>query len=67
MRLTDISGHVAHFSTIALNLVQVQEAFRLKDRDFKQIVLNAVDYTFTNEETKAVLRERIQMKLQNIQ
>lgn len=54
-------------SNATQEFVLLQEAFRLKDRDFKQIVLNAVDYTFTNEETKAVLRERIQMKLQNIQ
>jgi hypothetical protein len=41
----------------------VQDAFGLKSRDFKEIVLNAVGYIFTNEETKTILRERLRAKL----
>jgi len=44
----------------------VQEAFALKTRDFKDIVLNAVDFTFTNEETKSILKKRIQAQLSEI-
>jgi hypothetical protein len=45
---------------------KVQEAFGLNSRDFKGIVLNAVDYVFTNEETKTILRERLRAKLKKI-
>jgi len=38
----------------------------LKSRDFKDIVVKAVDYTFTNEETKKILKKRIQAQLSEI-
>mmetsp|Transcript_5312 Transcript_5312/g.8156 ORF Transcript_5312/g.8156 Transcript_5312/m.8156 type:complete len:412 (-) Transcript_5312:97-1332(-) len=40
--------------------VLLQEAFGLTERDFREIVLNAVDHTFADDATKTVLRERIQ-------
>jgi len=42
--------------------VLLQEAFALEIRDFQDIVLNAVDYAFTDEETKAILKNRIRTK-----
>jgi len=46
--------------------VLLQEAFGLNSRDFNRIVLNAVEYLFTNEETKTILRERLRAKLTKI-
>ncbi len=45
---------------------KVKEAYGLKPIDFEEIVLNAVDLAFTNEETKTKLRERIRTKLSNL-
>ena len=45
---------------------KVKEAYGLKPIDFEEIVLNAVDLAFTNEETKTKLRGRIRTKLSNL-
>ena len=41
----------------------VQEAYGLKSTDFEEIVLNAVDLAFTDDETKEKLRGLIRTKL----
>ena len=43
--------------------MKVQAAFGLTDGDFGNTVLNAIDYTFTDDETKNILRERIRKRL----
>eukprot|EP00537_Pseudo-nitzschia_pungens_P004130 CAMPEP_0172374404 /NCGR_PEP_ID=MMETSP1060-20121228/55674_1 /TAXON_ID=37318 /ORGANISM="Pseudo-nitzschia pungens, Strain cf. cingulata" /LENGTH=417 /DNA_ID=CAMNT_0013101065 /DNA_START=14 /DNA_END=1267 /DNA_ORIENTATION=+ len=43
--------------------ILLQEAFALKSKDFEEIVINAVDYTFTDQETKAILKNRMLTKL----
>ena len=54
---------IIHLPIHSFGTAKVQEAFGLKSRDFKEIVLNAVGYIFTNEETKTILRERLRAKL----
>jgi adenosine deaminase len=54
--------HSSTMTVITCIFDKVQEAFGLKDSDFKEIVLNAVDLTFANDETKNVLRERIRAR-----
>ena len=44
----------------------VQDAFGLTTKDFKDIVLNSVDYAFTDKETKRIIRNRIQAQLSDI-
>jgi len=46
--------------------VLLQEAFGLDKRDFKEIVLNAVDLIFSNEDTKMVLKGRLVEKFSKI-
>eukprot|EP00536_Pseudo-nitzschia_multiseries_P010419 jgi/Psemu1/319852/estExt_fgenesh1_pm.C_3180010 len=46
--------------------ILLQEAFGLKSKDFKEIVFNAVDYTFTDQDTKAILKSRLRTKLSEI-
>lgn len=45
----------------------VQEAYGLEAADFKEIVSNAVDLAFTNEQTKEIVRDRIRAKLSNLE
>ena len=47
--------------------MKVREAFGLTEGDFKDILLRAVDLTFTDEETKTILRERLESRLSNVQ
>ena len=44
----------------------VQEAYGLEATQFTEIVTNAVDLAFTNEETKTIVRDRIRAKLSNL-
>ena len=44
----------------------VQDAFGLTTKDFKDIVLNSVEYAFNDKETKRIIRNRIQAQLSGI-
>lgn len=45
---------------------KVKEAFSLKFKDFKDIILNAVDFTFATDETKVILKNRIKERFMEL-